>query len=62
MQQDDQLPTEANRPEAKSKDVAALPAQLGPKLRALFADVELRPVPDRLAELLETLAAKEKEV
>ena len=29
-------------------------------LRSLFADVESQPVPDRLRELLEALAAKEK--
>jgi hypothetical protein len=40
----------------------ALPAQLGQKLRILFADVEARPVPDRLAELLEALATREKKV
>jgi len=44
----------------KIKDASALPAQLGQKLRTLFEDVESQPVPDRLRELLEALAAKEK--
>ncbi len=30
------------------------------KLRNLFAEVESQPVPDRMRELLEALAAKEK--
>jgi len=53
-------------PPADDKDrkpkpcMPALPAQLGQKLRILFADVEARPVPDRLAELLEDLATREK--
>ena len=44
---------------AKLEDASALPAQLGKKLRSLFADVEAQPLPDRLRELLEALAAKE---
>ena len=40
----------------------SLPAQLGQKLRILFADVDAQPVPDRLAELLEALATKEKKI
>jgi Anti-sigma factor NepR len=40
----------------------ALPAQLGQKLRTLFADVEAQPAPDRLAELLEALATREKKI
>ena len=45
---------------AKPERVSALPAHLGAKLRGLFADVESEPVPDRLRELLDLLAAKEK--
>ena len=60
MDDDDELPAGDNKAKAKSEDAAALPAQLGKKLRSLFADVESQPVPDRLRELLEALAAKEK--
>jgi hypothetical protein len=55
-------------PPADDKDrkpkpcMPALPAQLGQKLRILFADVEAQPVPDRLAELLEALATREKKI
>ena len=52
------MATKARKP--KIEDASALPAQLGQKLRSLFADVEAQPVPDRLRELLEALAAKEK--
>jgi hypothetical protein len=45
---------------AEIKDASALPQHLGRKLRNLFSDVEAQPVPDRLRELLEALAAKEK--
>lgn len=62
MHDDDEHPPkdEKRRRKAKSEDAAALPAQLGEKLRSLFADVESQPIPDRLRELLEALAAKEK--
>jgi hypothetical protein len=60
MHEDDELPSDNNRQKPKSQDVSALPAHLGQKLRAMFADVETKPVPDRLVELLEALAAKEK--
>jgi hypothetical protein len=59
MQEDDERPTEKTKRHPKP-NVPALPAQLGQKLRAMFADVETQPVPDRLVELLERLAAKEK--
>jgi hypothetical protein len=59
MSDDDELPVAGNKPKAKLEDASALPAQLGKKLRSLFADVESQPVPDRLRELLEALAAKE---
>jgi Anti-sigma factor NepR len=55
-------------PPADDKDrkpkpsMPALPAQLGQKLRTLFADVEAQPAPDRLVELLEALATREKKV
>ena len=61
MQEDDELPVGDQQRMAKPKDASALPAQLGKKLRSLFAEVESQPVPDRLRELLEALAAKEKE-
>ncbi len=51
-------PKETRKPEIK--DASALPLHLGRKLRSLFSDVEAQPVPDRLRELLEALAAKEK--
>jgi hypothetical protein len=60
MNEDDELPAGDAKPKATPEDAAALPAQLGKKLRSLFADVESQPVPDRLRELLEALAAKEK--
>jgi len=60
MNEDDELPAGDAKPTATPEDAAALPAQLGKKLRSLFADVESQPVPDRLRELLEALAAKEK--
>jgi Anti-sigma factor NepR len=52
-----------NEPPSNSKTVklnSALPAQIGQKLRTLFDEVESEPVPDRLRELIEALAAKEK--
>jgi hypothetical protein len=60
MNEDDELPPGDDKRKVTSEDAAALPAQLGKKLRSLFADVESQPVPDRLRELLEALAAKEK--
>ena len=60
MNEDDELPAGDAKHQATPEDAAALPAQLGKKLRSLFADVEAQPVPDRLRELLEALAAKEK--
>ena len=62
MHDDDDPPPRdrGSEPRIKSKDASALPAQLGRKLRALFEDAESQPVPDRLRELLEALAAKEK--
>ena len=61
MQDDDALPNGDKARKPKIEDASALPAQLGQKLRSLFADVEAQPVPDRLRELLEALASKEKE-
>jgi len=49
---------ETRKPEIK--DASALPQHLGRKLRSLFSDVEAQPIPDRLKELLEALAEKEK--
>jgi hypothetical protein len=60
MHDDDELPNGGKARKPKIQDASALPAQLGQKLRTLFADVESQPVPDRLRELLEALAAKEK--
>jgi hypothetical protein len=60
MHEDDELPADDESRKPKIKDASALPAQLGQKLRTLFSDVESQPVPDRLRELLEALAAKEK--
>lgn len=60
MHDDDELPKDDKARNPKIEDASALPAQLGQKLRSLFADVESQPVPDRLRELLEALAAKEK--
>lgn len=61
MIDDDELPVADKKPKSKLEDASALPAQLGKKLRSLFADVESQPVPDRLRELLEALAAKDKD-
>jgi hypothetical protein len=60
MNENDELPTGDNQREATPEAGLALPAQLGSKLRNLFAEVESQPVPDRMRELLEALAAKEK--
>ena len=60
MTDDDELPVGDNRRRAKLKNASALPAQLGMKLRTMFSDVEAQPVPDRLRDLVEALAAKEK--
>ena len=60
MENDDQLPDHKSKGKPKPKDVSELPAQLGGKLRNLFADVEAQPIPDRLLELLDALAKKEK--
>ena len=60
MHEDDELPVGDDKRKSKPEAALALPAQLGKKLRSLFADVESQPVPDRLRELLEALAAKEK--
>jgi len=60
MHDDDELPKDDKARKPKIEDASALPAQLGQKLRSLFADVESQPVPDRLRELLEALAPKEK--
>ena len=56
----DDAPWQRDKTKPKVRDASALPAQLGHKLRTLFSDVESQPVPDRLRELLELLAAKEK--
>ena len=60
MHDDDELPEDDKDRKPKIEDASALPAHLGQKLRSLFADVESQPVPDRLRELLDALAAKEK--
>ena len=62
MNEDDELPVPADakaQGESRGRGGACRPSS-GKKLRNLFADVELQPVPDRLSELLEALAAKEK--
>jgi Anti-sigma factor NepR len=56
----DDAPSQSGKPRPKVQDASALPEQLGHKLRTLFSDVESQPVPDRLREVLELLAAKEK--
>jgi hypothetical protein len=61
MHDDEEPPARDNGRKPRIEGASALPAQLGQKLRTLFADVESQPVPDRLRELLEALAAKEKE-
>ena len=58
---DDNTSGTTGRREPKIKDASALPKHLGAKLRSLFADAEAQPVPDRLLELLDELAAKEAE-
>ena len=47
-------------PEADSKDVSMLPAQLGSKLRALYSVEEGEAASDRLAELIGELEARER--
>ena len=51
---------ESSKPKISSGVIAALPTQIGQKLRTLYAEVESEPVPERLRELIEALAAKEK--
>ena len=47
--------------EARCEAAAALPLQLGKKLREVFGDGPApAPMPDRLQELLDALAAKEQ--
>jgi hypothetical protein len=60
MTEDDEFPVTGDKRQTTPVDASALPNQLGNKLRSLFADVESQPVPDRLRELLEALAAREK--
>jgi hypothetical protein len=61
MHEDDEhIPGAKKTRKPEIKDASALPQHLGRKLRSLFSDVEAQPVPDRLRELLEALAAKEK--
>jgi hypothetical protein len=55
------VPAATAKDKVKVEGAAALPGQLGEKLRNLFADVESQPVPERLSQLLEALAAKEEE-
>jgi len=59
-EEEERLPGAKEGRKAEIRDASALPSQLGTKLRSLFADVEAQPVPDKLRELLEALAAKEK--
>jgi len=61
MNEDDELAVGDDKRKSKPEAALALPAQLGTQLRSLFADIEAQPVPERLRELLEALAAKEKE-
>jgi hypothetical protein len=42
------------------EDASALPAQLGGRLRKMFAEAETQPAPERLVELMAALAAKER--
>ena len=58
--QNDGPPDDSGKPKLSPGTVSALPAQLGQKLRTLFQDVEAEPIPDRLRELMDALAAKEK--
>jgi hypothetical protein len=60
MHEDEDPPPGDTRRKPKIEGASALPTQLGQKLRDHFAEVESQPVPDRLRELLEALAAKEK--
>ena len=60
MHDDGERPPGGNDRKGRIEGASDLPAQLGQKLRTLFSDVESQPVPDRLRELLEALAAKEK--
>jgi hypothetical protein len=60
MHEDDRAPGAKDARKPEIRDASALPKHLGKKLRTLFADVEAQPVPDKLRELLEALAAKER--
>jgi len=44
---------------ARIQRASALPAQLGRKLRVVFADAESQPMPERMQQLMDALAAKD---
>ncbi len=45
---------------ARIQKPSMLPAQLGRKLRVVFADAQAQPMPERMQELMNALAAKER--
>ena len=61
MHNDGEPPSANKRPEPNIDLASTLPSELGEKLRTLFNEVESQPIPDRLRELLEALAAREKD-
>jgi len=57
-----EVATAERPPDATREDVAKLPSQLGGGLRALYSVDAGGPPCDRLAELLDELAARERSV
>jgi hypothetical protein len=57
-----EVATAEHPPSVTHEDVAKLPSQLGDGLRALYSVDASEPPCDRLAELLDELAARERAV
>jgi hypothetical protein len=60
MNDDEKAPAAPARSGARIERASALPAQLGRKLRVVFADAGSQPMPERMQELLNALAAKDR--
>ena len=53
MDRDDETPTGTGPTKPNVAGTTALVAQLGERLRALYAEVEAEPIPERLRQLLD---------
>lgn len=60
MNDEEKAPPASAPSGARIARASALPAQLGRKLRVVFADAESQPMPERMQELINALAAKER--